>query len=264
MNILFIGDVFGKAGRKVIKERLPELKRELKIDVCIMNCENVADGRGITEKTGRELFHIGVDVMTSGNHLWDRSDSFDYIHYEKRIVRPGNYPEEAVGSRFYIKELPSGMKLAVLCLTGQSFMQTPISPFIVLPQLIGEVQDITNKIFVDFHAESTAEKRALGLYFDGSVSAIIGTHTHIQTADEEILPCGTAYLSDAGMTGPHDSIIGIKKDIIFQKMTTGMPLRYEVAETGLQLNGVFVKLDDRTGRTVEINRIREKYSWQSY
>ncbi len=258
MNILFFADVFGQPGRNLIRRYVQQYRQKFQADVCIANCENIASGRGITEKTCEELFDGGVDILTSGNHLWDKKESFDYLAIENRICKPLNYPEKAIGKNYFIKNLPNGDKLLVVTLVGQAFMNVANSPFTILEQYLPEFRKITNKIFVDFHAESTAEKRTMGFAFDGKVSAIIGTHTHIQTADEEILPMGTAYLTDAGMTGPHDSVIGIRKNIIIDKMLTGMPSKYEVAETGLELNGVFIRLDDTSGKALEIKRIKDR------
>ncbi|RLC51803.1 MAG: TIGR00282 family metallophosphoesterase [Candidatus Cloacimonadota bacterium] len=260
MNVLFVGDIFGKPGRFVIQNYLSKIIEELGIDVCIANGENVAGGKGITEKTARKLFDGGIDVFTGGNHLWDKKDSLNYIAEEKRILKPINYPSAALGARYFIKTISENNKLAIVSLIGQAFIASVDSPLFSLEKILPELYEHTNKILVDFHAEATAEKRALGLYFDGKISAFLGTHTHIQTADEEILPNGTAYITDVGMTGPHDSVIGIKKEIIFEKIKTGMPQRYETAQNGLQLNAVFLKIDDESGKALEIKRIKRKYN----
>ena len=259
MKILFIGDIFGKAGRQIIVDRLPELKKEFCIDVCIANGENVAQGRGITEKTAKTLFNSGVDLFTSGNHLWDKKDSLPYIEKEKRILKPINFPEKAFGNSYIIHQLEDKRKLAVFNVIGQVFMGPADSPFTGCDNMLSILTEETKFIFVDFHAEATAEKRALGHYLDGRISAIVGTHTHIQTADEEILAGGTGYLTDAGMTGAHDSVIGVKKEIILDKMISGMPRRYEPSNQGLQINGVYIELDDISGKTIDIVRIRRKY-----
>jgi 2',3'-cyclic-nucleotide 2'-phosphodiesterase len=258
MRLLFLGDIFGKPGREIAQDYVPFLKKEHEIDLCIANCENIADGRGVTERTAKELFNAGIDVLTSGNHLWDKHESHEYIRNEKRIIRPANYPPGAIGHQFILTETCNGEILAVVSLVGQAFMNTALSPYFIMEELLPILNEHTTNIFVDFHAESTAEKRAFGMNFDGRISAMIGTHTHIQTADEEILPKGTAYLTDAGMTGPHDSIIGIKKDIIIAKMITGMPLRYEVADTGNQINGAIIDINGKTGQATAIQRIRDK------
>ncbi len=258
MRILFLGDIFGKPGRAIAQDYVPYLRKENEIDICIANCENIADGRGVTERTAKELFTAGIDVLTSGNHLWDKQESHEYIRNEKRIIRPANYPSGAIGYQYILANCANGEKLAVVSLVGQAFMTTALSPYFIMEELLPILNEHTRNIFVDFHAESTAEKRAFGLNFDGRISAMIGTHTHIQTADEEILPNGTAYLTDAGMTGPHDSVIGIKKEIIIAKMTTGMPLRYEVADSGNQVNGVIIEINADTGLATCIKRVRNK------
>ncbi len=258
MNILFIADIFGKPGRNIIKQRVKPLISSYDIDVCIANCENAASGKGITEKIAEDLFDAGVDVLTGGNHLWDRKEVYDYLAIENRILKPANYPLKSIGNRYFIKTCSDGHKLAIITLTGQAFMNTGDSPFNILDELLPELKKETKCVFVDFHAESTAEKRAFGFYFDGRVSAVIGTHTHIQTADEEILPLGTAYMTDAGMTGPHNSVIGVIKEIAISKFLTGMPKKFEVADQGLQLNGIYIKLNPVNGKAVQLERIRAK------
>ncbi len=255
MKIIFLGDIFGKPGRNVVFENIERLKSLYSADVFIINGENLADGKGLTEKTTKPLFEAGVNVITSGNHLWDRADSHEYIRREPRIVKPMNYPSGAWGSQSYSIDTSTG-KLTVICLTGQMFMSACDMPFFTLDRYLNSHPE-TGSILLDFHAESTAEKRFLALAYDGQVSAVIGTHTHIQTADEEILPEGTGYLTDAGMTGPHDSVIGVKKHLIIEKMRSGMPVRYEVSDQGLQINGVFLEIDGQSHKTVQISRIRE-------
>jgi metallophosphoesterase (TIGR00282 family) len=259
MNVLFIGDVFGSPGRKIVQKELTCLKEEFSIDITIANGENVAHGKGITEKTASTLFDAGIDVFTSGNHLWDKRESLDYLKIEKRIIKPLNTMAKTIGHDRFFKTAPNGEKLAIVCLIGQAFMPPIDSPLNTLEKILPEIKKETNNILVDFHAEATAEKRAMGYYFDGRISALIGTHTHIQTADEEILPNGSGYITDVGMTGPHDSVIGMKKDIILEKMTTGMPQKFDVADDGLQINAIFLKIDEKTGKTLEIKRIRRKY-----
>lgn len=258
IKVLFLGDIFGRSGRAVVKAELSSLKEEFKVDFCIANCENIASGRGITEKTVQELFDAGMDAFTSGNHLWDKKDALAYLSKEKRIVKPLNYPEAALGSPWCILEKNPQEKLAIICLTGQVFMQPCDSPFTIIDRSLPQIQNDTRAILVDFHAEATGEKRALGFYLDGKVSALLGTHTHIQTADEEILPAGTAYITDVGMNGAHDSIIGVKKDLILHKTLTGMPVRFEPATTGNQINAVVVEIDPETGKAREIIRIKRK------
>jgi len=257
MRILFFGDVFGKPGRKIVRDHLPELKKEFKIDVIIANGENLAQGKGVTEKTCAELFNAGVAAFTSGNHLWDQKSSLEYIKKEKRIVKPLNFPQNAPGFDHVILEVGKS-KLAVLCIVGQSFMAPAAFPFEKISEFLPKIREITPNIIIDFHAEATAEKRVLGFYLDGKISALLGTHTHIQTADEEILPSGTAYITDVGMTGPHDSIIGTDKEIILEKVITGVPIRFEVAKSGLQINAVVIEISEVSGKAVSIKRIRRK------
>ncbi len=256
MNILFIGDIYGKPGRNLILENLSALKREFNIDFVIANGENLAHGKGITKRTATPLFEAGIDVFTSGNHLWDKKDSINFITEEKRIIKPLNYSKNAPGNSYCFLEKDNN-KLLVLNFAGQSFMPPANSPFEVFDEKIDEFKNITENIIIDFHAEATAEKRAFGYYVDGKVSAVLGTHTHIQTADEEILPEGTGYITDVGMTGPHDSVIGVKKDIILEKMKKGIPIRYDIATSGLQINAVFLKINQ--GKTEEIIRIKRCY-----
>ena len=259
MNILFIGDIFGSPGRNLMKKYLPELRKEFEIDFCIANVENAAHGKGITEKTATELFLCGIDCFTSGNHIWDKKESIDYLKREKRILRPLNYSEDAVGATLYIANVGRS-KLAILNILGQVYMNPIDSPLFALEKILPSIKKVTNNIFVDFHAEATAEKRALAFNFDGQISAFIGTHTHIQTADEEILPNNTAYISDVGMTGPHDSCIGIKKEIVISKMKNSLHLPFQPADGGLQINAIVVGIDENTGKATGIQRILRKYN----
>ena len=256
MKVLFLGDIFGKPGREICVKYLPALIIENEIDFCIANGENVAQGRGITAKTSKQLFEAGIDAFTSGNHLWDQKDAVEFIKSEKRIIRPLNFPEKAVGSTHIILKKDK-LELAVVSLVGQAFMGPANSPFELFDHFYMTNQ-LPKCILVDIHAEATAEKRGLGFYLDGRVSAVIGTHTHIQTADEEILPEGTAYITDAGMTGPHNSIIGVKKEIILQKLLSGMPKRYEISTEGLQINGVIIEIDETSGKALSIERLKRK------
>ena len=254
MKILFFGDVFGKAGRQALLTALPGLKLEFKPDFIIANAENLADGKGVTEKTLHPIFSSGVDAVTGGNHLWDRAESLDYIRKEHRIVKPMNYPSGIPGNPYLVLQKEQH-KLGVICLCGQTYMPSCDSPFSSLERFLETRTDIF-PLLMDFHAESTSEKRAMGWFADGKINIVIGTHTHIQTADEEILPLGCAYITDAGMTGAHDSVIGVKKNIIVDKFTTGIPNRYEAADLGLQVNALFIELDDENGIAIEITRIK--------
>ncbi len=255
MLVLFLGDVFGKPGRKLLVDHLESIIQENAIDFCIINGENLADGKGLTEKTTKPLFELGVDAITGGNHLWDRAESLSYIGRTPCIVKPLNYPESAPGSKWFTI-CKGELSLTVISLSGQVYMPPADSPFAAFDRHFESFRKQTKAVLLDFHAESTAEKRALGWYVDGRVSALIGTHTHIQTADEELLPNGTAYITDAGMTGPHDSVIGIKKKIIIDKMTSSVPIRYEVSDQGLQINGVILDIDNITGQAAGIKRLR--------
>ncbi len=254
MKILFFGDVFGKAGRQSIFNTLAGLKDEFKPDFIIANAENLADGKGITEKTLHPLLHLGVDAVTGGNHLWDRVEALDYLRKESRIVKPMNFPDTTPGSPYLILE-KNGTRLGIICLCGQVYMPSCDSPFGTLESFLAKNPDHP-PLLLDFHAESTSEKRAMGWFSDGKLAAVIGTHTHIQTADEEILPQGCAYITDAGMTGSHDSVIGIKKSIIVDKFVTSIPNRYESADQGLQINGVLIDINPLTGTATNIVRIK--------
>jgi 2',3'-cyclic-nucleotide 2'-phosphodiesterase len=257
MKIIFLGDVFGKPGRTLVLDNIARLKEQYSANIVIINGENLADGRGLTDKTTKSLFDAGVSIITSGNHLWDRYESHEFLKSENRIIKPLNYPKEALGNTHCTINTNNEF-LTVFCITGQMFMSACDSPYAAADNFLLSGNFINHTILVDFHAESTAEKRAFAQMFDGRLSAIVGTHTHIQTADEEILPLGTSYITDAGMTGPHDSVIGVKKNLIVEKMRTGMPVRYEVADSGLQINGIFIESDPATNCTLRIERIREK------
>ncbi len=255
IKLLFFGDVFGKPGRKILFQYLDALKHEFQADFVVINGENLADGRGLTEKTSKPLFNAGVDAITGGNHLWDRGMSWDYIRETPAIVKSLNYPASTPGSPFYTLT-NNDKQLTVLTLCGQIYMSPCDSPFIALERWMEENPEHGKCVLVDFHAESTAETRAMGWFADGHVSALLGTHTHIQTADEEILPQGTAYITDVGMTGAHDSVIGVKKDIILNKFRHGLPSRYESSDQGLQINAVYLEIDPDSGKALKITRVR--------
>ncbi len=255
MRILFFGDVFGKSGRQALIENIGSLKEEYLPDFIVINGENLADGRGLTEKTTKPLFKAGVDAITGGNHLWDRAEGLEYIRSTPAIVKAMNYPSATPGSEYYSVE-KNGMSLCVVCLSGQIFMPPCDSPFSTFDRWYQQTGNRHRCILLDFHSESTAEKRAMGWFTDGCVSALVGTHTHIQTADEEILPQGTAYITDVGMTGPHDSVIGIRKSIILEKFKTSLPVRYESSDKGMQINAVLIEVDNSGGKALSIARIR--------
>lgn len=255
MNIMFIGDVVGSAGREMVKDYLPRLKRKYQPTFIVVNGENSANGRGITEKIAKELFEAGAHAITLGNHAWDNKEVFDFIEGEPRLIRPANFPEGAPGKGItYIKQ-PEG-ELAIINLQGRAFLPPLDCPFTIASRLVEQARKRTKYIFVDFHAEATSEKQALGWYVDGKISALVGTHTHVQTADERILPQGTGYLTDVGMTGPMDGILGMEREAVIKKFLTQLPVRFEVAGGPTQLNGVLITLDKMTGQAKGLRRIR--------
>ena len=263
MNILFIGDIFGRPGRIIVKERLPEIVKKHSIDLVIANGENSAAGFGITPALAEELFDLGIDVMTTGNHVWDKHEIIEYFQMAddnphspaRRLLRPANFPASLPGWGVY-EGSKNGVGYAVLDLQGRVFMGSSDDPFRVVDQLLAKV---TAKIvFVDFHAEATSEKIAFGWYLDGRVTAVVGTHTHIPTADEIVLPKGTAYITDVGMTGPYDSVIGVKKELVVEKFLKGMPARFEAATGDVRLCAVVVQCDDKTGRATRMERLMLK------
>ncbi|BCS81553.1 TIGR00282 family metallophosphoesterase [Anaerocellum diazotrophicum] len=253
MRFLAIGDVVGRPGRNILKSTLSKLKENYKIDVVIANCENAAGGNGLTKKVADDLFSIGIDVMTMGNHVWANKEIFTFIENESRIIRPANYPEGTTPGRGYNVFEKNGIKFAVINLCGRVFMENLDCPFRKIDEILTKIE--CPIIIVDFHAEATSEKIALGFYVDGRVSCLYGTHTHVQTADEKILPNGTAYITDIGMTGPYDSVLGVDKDIVIQKFTTLLPVRFEVAKGKAQFNGIVFEVDSSSGKAVSIERI---------
>ena len=258
MNILFIGDIVGEPGRRAIEELLPGIKKANDVEFVIGNAENVAGGSGVTPSLADELFNHGLDVITSGDHIWKRKEIIDRIESDMRILRPANYPSGAPGSGSTVIKSESGTDVGVINLMGRVFMQPLECPFKVVQEEINKIKNRARVIIVDMHAEATSEKIALGWYLDGQVSAVIGTHTHVQTADEKILPNGTAFLSDAGMTGPYDGVIGRKKEQILVRFLTQMPMKFEMAEGDIQLHGVVIDVDDKTGKANSIKRIQKK------
>ena len=258
MRILFIGDIVGEPGRQAIKELVPKIVKREKIDFVIANGENTAGGSGITPMIVDELLGYGVDVITSGDHVWKRKEIIDRIAEDARILRPANYPCEAPGFGATVVTSRSGVEVGVINLIGRVFMQAVECPFKTVKAEVDKMKNKTRIIIVDMHAEATSEKVALGWFLDGTVSAVIGTHTHIQTADEKILPKGTAFLTDAGMTGPYDSVIGRKKEQILNRFITQMPTKFEMAENDVQLHGAIIEVDDKTGRAESIKRVQER------
>ena len=255
IRILFIGDIVGKPGRDLVQKGLGALVAEHSIDLVIANVENSAGGFGITRDIGEQLLDWGVDAMTSGNHIWDKKEALDYIGIEPRLLRPINYPDGVPGNGSYIARTKSDVSVGVINAMGRVFMLNIDDPFAVVPRAVEAMKARTRIVFVDFHAEATSEKIAMGWHLDGTVTAVVGTHTHVQTADERILPKGTAYLTDAGMTGPHDSIIGVEIEPALGRFLTALPARFETATANPRLNAVIVEADEKTGKATDIERV---------
>lgn len=254
INLLFIGDIFASPGRSIVARYLKEIVAAEKIDLTIANAENSAGGFGITPALADDLFGYGIDVLTSGNHIWDKREIYDYFARQPRLLRPANYPPELPGSGIVVVEARNGVDCAIINLQGRTYMPSIDCPFRKADALLSELREDVKVRFVDFHAELTSEKVAMGWYLDGRVSAVIGTHTHIPTADTRILPGGTAYQTDAGMTGPYTGVIGVDKDIVIQKFLTQMPVRMEAARHGAELHSVIVAVDETTGEAASIKR----------
>jgi len=257
MKVLFIGDIVGKNGRQAVKNLLPNLVSRYKLDLVIANGENAAGGFGITEKTALELFDCGVHIITTGNHVWDKKEAVPYIAKEMRILRPLNYPPEVPGCGSIIYIIANNKeKVGIINISGRVFMNTLDCPFRTGKSEVEKLKQETNIIIIDFHAEATSEKIAFAYYMDGKTSAVIGTHTHVQTADEKILPGGTAYITDVGMTGPHVSVIGIEKEQILERFLTHMPRKYDIAGGKGLFSAVVIEIDDRSGKAVAIQRLQ--------
>ncbi len=259
MKVLFIGDIVGKAGRMALKGLLPNLVDKYKIDLVIANGENIAGGFGLTEKTVEEIINYGVQIITTGNHVWDKKESIPYISKEHRILRPLNYPPGVPGYGSIIHTLSNGIKVGVVNLSGRVFMSAIDCPFRTGIEEIKRLRETTKVIIVDFHAEATSEKIAFGYFVDGKVSAVIGTHTHVQTADEKILSNGTAYITDVGMTGPAVSVIGIEKEQIIERFLLHMPMKFETGTGEAILSAAVVEINKDTGKALAIQRIQLKY-----
>ena len=255
MRILFIGDIVGKPGRDLLRKGLRSLIDHFGVEFVIANVENSAAGFGITKDIGDSIVEWGVDVMTSGNHIWDKKEVLDYIPTERRLLRPANYPAGVPGHGAHVAQSGDGRYVGVINVMGRVFMLSIDDPFQIVLREIEAMRARTRIIIVDFHAEATSEKIAMGWHLDGKVTLVVGTHTHVQTADERIPPNGTAYLTDAGMTGPHDSIIGMERQPALARFLSGMPSRFEPATGNPRLNGVIVDADDKTGRAVAVRRI---------
>ena len=256
MKVLFIGDIMGEPGRRAMSRLLPKVVAQHAVDLVIGNGENVAGGFGITPELAQELFEMGLSVITTGNHAWDQKEIVDYIRQEPRLLRPANYPSGVPGQGSIVVETPAGEKLAVLQLMGRVYMPTLDCPFQVARREVARLKTEARAIIVDMHAEATSEKMAMGHFLDGEVSAVLGTHTHVQTADEQILPKGTAYITDIGMTGPLHSVIGIKKEIAIEKFLTQMSRCFEVASGPTVFGAVLIELDGQIGKAIRIQRLR--------
>ncbi len=253
MNLLFIGDIFGAPGRRIVSDHLQDIIETNRIDLAIANAENSAGGFGITPSIAEELFGMGLDVLTSGNHVWDKREVYDYLGRQPRLLRPANYPA-GPGSGLITLRARNGVDCAVLNLQGRTYMPSTDCPFRKADQLLNDLDPSIRVKFVDFHAEVTSEKIAMGWYLDGRVSAVVGTHTHVPTADTRVLPNGTAYQTDCGMTGPYDSVIGVETGIITQRFLTGLPVRMEAAKGKPELHAVIVDVDEETGRARAVRR----------
>lgn len=256
MNLLFIGDIFGEPGRHAVQTLLPDLRRERKIDIVVGNGENVAHGKGITAKTAEQLFAAGIDVITTGNHAFDQHEVHDYFKRQPKLLRPANYAAASPGRGWVVVEVYAGVKLGVVNLIGRINMEPADCPFTAADRVLAELKGHADIVFVDMHAETTSESRAMGWHLDGRVAAVIGSHTHVQTADEEIMPRGTAFLTDAGMTGPYRSIIGMRIDNVLRKFQTGIKSRFEPAEGDVRFCGALVEIEESNGLARKIERIQ--------
>jgi metallophosphoesterase (TIGR00282 family) len=255
MRVLFIGDIVGSAGRKIVADHVADLAATQRIDVVIANCENSAAGFGVTPRLAEELLGLGIDVLTSGNHIWDKKEVLEYIGRQPRLLRPGNYPAAAPGSGLFVGRTAAGVAYGVLNLQGRTHMPNIDCPFRRADALVAEMPPEVKVRIIDFHAEVTSEKVAFGWYIDGRVTAVLGTHTHIPTADERVLPGGTAYQTDVGMTGSYDSVIGVEKTAAIDRFLTGIPRRLEPASGDVRLAATIVEADEETGRATCIRRL---------
>jgi metallophosphoesterase (TIGR00282 family) len=255
MRILFIGDIVGRPGRALVRQALRPLVEYHSIDLVVANAENAAAGFGITREIGDQLLDWGIDVMTSGNHIWDKKEALDYIGAEPRLLRPANYPPGTPGNGTYLARAKDGTTAAIVNVMGRVFMPLTDDPFAVVLREIETIRNRARIVFVDFHAEATSEKIAMGWHLDGRVTAVVGTHTHVQTADERILPKGTAYLTDVGMTGPHDSVIGVDVSAALGRFVSGLPAKFDTATENPRLNAVVIDADERSGRATDIERL---------
>ncbi|MCL4874586.1 TIGR00282 family metallophosphoesterase [bacterium] len=257
VKVLFIGDIVGRPGRLAVRELLPKLVGRHSPDLVVANGENAAGGFGITPEIAEELKKLEIGVITTGNHIWDKKEIYDYIRSEPRLIRPANYPLGAPGNGWGVYETPSGVKVGVVNLMGRVFMECLECPFRAGADIVKRLKAETPVVIIDMHAETTSEKAALAWHLDGLASAVIGTHTHVQTSDERVLPGGTAFITDAGMTGPTDSVIGMKKETVLERFLRQMPVKFDVATKGIELQGVAVTIGASDGRARSIERIKE-------
>jgi metallophosphoesterase (TIGR00282 family) len=255
MRILFIGDIVGEPGRRIVRDRAADILAQQRIDLAIANCENAASGFGITPRLVDELLATGIEVLSGGNHIWDRKEIFDYFPHQPRLLRPANFPNGSPGSGLFVGAARNGVGYAVLNLQGRTFMTPLDCPFRAAERELARIPPGVKVVLVDNHAEATSEKQAMGWFLYGRVSAVVGTHTHVPTADARILPKGTAYVTDVGMTGPHDSVIGMDKEGILKRFLDGLPARFAVAEGDVQMNTVLLDVDPETGHALSIERL---------
>ena len=255
LTIIFVGDVVGEPGRRTVQKLLPPLRNQYHATFCVVNGENSAGGAGITPKTFRELREAGADVVTTGDHIWDNKEILPFIGTDPRLLRPANYPPAVAGSGSGVFQISNGLHIGVLNLMGRTFLKNLDCPFRVAEEKVAQLRKETPIILVDIHAEATSEKIALGRFLDGQVSMVVGTHTHVQTADEQIFPKGTAFLCDAGMTGPHESVLGREIEPIIQRFLTQVPQKFDVAKMGLRLNGAVVNVDISKGKALSVHRL---------
>ncbi|MDX9872343.1 MAG: TIGR00282 family metallophosphoesterase [Clostridia bacterium] len=258
LRVLMVGDIVGRPGRKAAVGLLKNYRKKYALDIIIANGENAAGGNGLNKGCAEELYNAGVDIITMGNHTWDKKEILEFIDHDPTLVRPANYPPDTPGRGSIIYSIGK-VKLAVMNLSGRVFLQPLDCPFRAADMLLEQISKETRLILVDFHAEATSEKIAFGWYMDGRVSAVVGTHTHVQTADERILPQGTAYITDVGMTGPRDSVLGIDKDLVIKKFISQMPARFEVAAGVVQFNGIILDICRTTGKTLRIEKLNDLF-----
>ncbi|MEA1979441.1 MAG: TIGR00282 family metallophosphoesterase [candidate division Zixibacteria bacterium] len=262
-RLMFIADVNGKSGRQATSYMIKPLREKFSIDYVIANTENAAGGFGVTPEMAKKFFSYGIDLQTSGNHIWDRYEIISYLNQKPKFIRPANFPTGVPGVGYYIDEVEN-QKIGIINLMGRTYMKDIDCPFKVGLKLAERIKEDTNIIFVDMHAEATSEKQAMAYYLDGMVTAVIGTHTHVQTADEQVSDSGTAYLGDAGMTGPHDSIIGMEKEPALQRFLTGMPKRFSTASNDVRISGVIIDCDILSGNATAIKRFQYSYNPESF